>query len=148
MKRSIQHPYGDTAQQPDISQDELRVLCSEYHSREIVVDSHEADKIERETRKQFESVFWYHHRRLRVTASNFGTVAKRRPTTPVANLVKSLLYTWSLETKAVRWGQSHEDDARQAYLQFLQETDGSAAALLKMGCWGNTFRGVHRDVPV
>ena len=62
--------------------------------------------------------------------SNFGTVAKRRPTTPVANLVKSLLYSRSLETKAVRWGQSHEDEARLAYLQFVQETDGSAAVFM------------------
>ena len=67
---STQHHYGVTAQQLDIPQDELRVLCFEYHSREIVDNSQEADKIERDTRKKSDSVLWHHHRRLRVTASN------------------------------------------------------------------------------
>ena len=35
---------------------------------------------------------WYYHRRIWLTASNFGMVAKHQKTTPVANLVKSLLY--------------------------------------------------------
>ena len=30
----------------------------------------------------------------------------------------------------MRWGQSHEDEARLAYLQFVQETDGSAAVFM------------------
>ena len=124
---SLQHHYGVTAQQPDISQDELKVLCDEYYAREIVDNSDEAGKIERETRKQSDSILWYHHRRLRLTASNFGAVAKRRSTTPVANTVKTLLYTKSAATKALRWGHSHEDDARQAYVQFLCKTNDRAA---------------------
>ncbi len=124
---SAQHHYGVTAQQPDISRDELKVLCAEYYDREIVVNSDEAGKIEMETRRQSDSVLWYHHRRVRLTASNFGKVAKRRPTTPVANTVKTLLYSRSVDTKAVRWGHTHEDDARQAYLQSLQISDGRAA---------------------
>ena len=52
---STQHDYGVTAQQPDIPQDELNVLCSEYYSREIAVNSHDAEKIERETRQQSDS---------------------------------------------------------------------------------------------
>ena len=47
---STQHDYGVTAQQPDIPQDELNVLCSECYSREIAVNSHDAEKIERERR--------------------------------------------------------------------------------------------------
>ena len=123
---SAQHHYGVTAQQPDISQDELTVLCDEYYTREIVVTRDEACKIEEETREQSDSVLWYHHRSLRLTASNFGKVAKRRATTPVANLVKALLYSRRVETKALRWGHTHEDDARQAYLQSLRQSDGRA----------------------
>ena len=64
---SVQHHYGVTAQQPDISHDELKVLCAEYLVREIVVNSDEAGKIERETRKQSDSVLWYHHRHIFVS---------------------------------------------------------------------------------
>ena len=124
---STQHHYGTTAQQPDIPQDDLKVLCGEFYAREITVNSEEASKIEVETRGQSDSPSWYHHRRIRLTASNFGKVAKRRPTTPVANLVKSLLYSRSVETKALRWGHTHEDDARQAYLRSLVASYGTAA---------------------
>ena len=84
---SAQHHYGVSAQQPDVSPTELKTLCDEYFRREINVSNLEIMKIERETRDQADSSMWYHHRRLRLTASNFGMIAKRRPTTPVARTV-------------------------------------------------------------
>ena len=124
---SAQNHYGVTAQQPDIACDELKVLCDEYYAREVIVNCDEALKIEEETKMQSDSALWYCHRRLRITASNFGKVSKRRPTTPVANLVKTLLYSRRVETKALRWGNTHEDDARRAYQQSLLVSDNSAA---------------------
>ena len=62
----------------------------------------------------------------RLVRLNVGTVTKRRPTTPVANTVKILLYTSSVETKVLRWGRPHEDDARQEYLQSLRQSNGRA----------------------
>ena len=56
--------------------------------------------IEQHTQRQSEDSLWHHQRRLRHTASNFGRVAKRRPTTPVGNLVKSLLYSKRFCTEA------------------------------------------------
>ena len=123
-----QHHYGNAAQQPDVSPTELNTLCNEYFQREIAVNSAEAERIERETRGQCDSGIWYHHRRIRLTASNFGIVAKRRKTTPVANTVKNLLYTRNIDTKAIRWGRTHEDDARFEYLQFLRSCQGCEAA--------------------
>ena len=55
-----------------------------------------------------------------MTASNFGKVAKRRPTTPVGNLVRSLLYGKSFSTEATRWGSTHESDAKKQYLDHLR----------------------------
>ena len=95
--------------------------------REVIVNCDEARKIEEETKTLSDSALWYCHRHLRITASNFGTVSKRRPTTPVANLVKTLLYSRRVETKALRWGNTHEDYARWAYLQSLLVSDNSAA---------------------
>ena len=92
-----------------------------------MVSCDEAEQIERDTRGQSESSLWYHHRRIRITASNFGMIAKRKATTPVANAVKILLYTRSANTKAKRCGLNHEDDARQAYLQYLRATNPQAS---------------------
>ena len=87
-------------------------------------------KIERETRDQADSSMWYHHRCLHLTASNFGMIAKRRPTTPIAKQVKILLYTGAMDSKAMRLGQSYKDDARQKYLQFLKVSNKHATITL------------------
>ena len=76
---------------------------------------------------------WFHHRRLRITASNFGRIVKRRDTTPVACLVKSLLYSKNLETKAMRWGKTHEVDARSAYIQYLHSQGHHHATVTNSG---------------
>ena len=77
--------------------------------------------IEASTSSQEECNLWYHHRRLRLTASNFGKVAKHRETTPVANLVKSLLYSRAINTNELRWGCTHEVDVQRAHQQFLKD---------------------------
>jgi len=44
-------------------------------------------------------------------------VARRRQTTPVAKLVRYLLYDTIRESRPLQWGREHEEDARQAYLK-------------------------------
>ena len=117
---TTQHDYGPQSQQPDLSDENLQVLCKEYYDREVAVTKAQAEEIEKKTQGQAEVGLWFYHRRLRITASNFGRVAKRRETTPVAALVKSLLYTKNLETKEIRWGKTHEVDAKKAYIDYLK----------------------------
>ena len=133
MPLNSQHDYGPNSQQPDVPPAELRLLCSEFYQREVVVTPVEAQQIEADTQGQAEAKLWYHHRRLRVTSSNFGKIAKRRATTPVAAQVKCLLYGKNLETKAIRWGRSHEDEARKAYVQYLAENGHPDATVSKAG---------------
>ena len=130
---TVNTDYGPSSQQPDVDSDELRRLCTEYYEREVAVASDRRAVIEHETRLQSETSMWYHQRRIRLTASNFGKVAKRRPTTPVANLVKSLLYSKSIESSSLRWGKVHEPDAREAYKAYLKLTDESTLSVDQSG---------------
>ena len=118
--------YGPESQQPDVSPEELSRLCQEFYEREVVATPTEVATIERATKLQSESGMWYHQRRLRLTASNFGRVARRRPTTPVGNLVKTLLYSKSIDSRSLRWGRTHESDAERAYLQHLRSSGNNA----------------------
>lgn len=93
----------------------------------------QAEDIERQTQGQAEVGMWFHHRRPRLTASNFGTIAKRRDTTPVTSTVKYLLYNKNLETKAMRWGKTHEPDARSAYIQYLHSQGHHHAKVTNSG---------------
>ena len=39
----------------------------------------------------------------------------------MGSLVKSLLYSKHLETKEIRWGKTHEVDAKSAYISYLRD---------------------------
>ena len=110
--------YGPNAAQPDLPRSELNKICQDYKLRLNLSDA-EQSNIEQQTRDQAddESGLWYEQRRSRLTASNFGTVAKRRSMTPSAPLVKQLLYSRHRSTTAMRWGREHEQDARETYIK-------------------------------
>ena len=112
--------YGPDSQQDDLSPGELAQICREFYQREVVLSAERKDYVELNTRQQADDSLWHQQRRLRVTASNFGKVAKRRPTTPVGNLVRSLLYGKSFSTEATRWGSTHESNAKKQYLDHLR----------------------------
>lgn len=67
---------------PDISGLKLSV---EAFKKSLAVDADKARKIERETREQRLSAAWFAVRRYRLTASRFGDVISRKPTTPQIN---------------------------------------------------------------
>ena len=58
-------------------------------------------QIERETKDQSQSALWYSARRYRLTASVFGKVYQRLPSTPPDSLVKGLLHPQQFSTKAM-----------------------------------------------
>ena len=113
--------------------DELKRLCAEFYQREVAVSLEQRTTIELETRLQSETSTWYYQRRLRLTASNFGKVAKRRTTTPVANFVKTLLYSKSIDSSSLQWGRVHEADAREAYKVYLSSTQDSVLTKTQSG---------------
>ena len=76
--------------------------------------------VERATITQRKCKRWYEERKYRITASNFGLVAKRKRNHSA--LAKQLLYkrSDSLSVAAVMWGQQHEIDAIRAYKKSLK----------------------------
>ena len=96
--------YGPNSQQPDVSVEELDRLCTEFFEREVSV-TQRASFIEQQTQQQSYDSVRFQQRRLRLTASNFGKVARIRPTTLVTNLVKGLLYSKPVNSRALRWAK-------------------------------------------
>ena len=74
-------------------------------------------EIERETIDQSQSSLWYTARRYRLTASSFGKVFQRLPSTPPDSLVKQLLHPQHFSTRATEWGKLHESTALKMYVE-------------------------------
>ena len=80
--------------------------------------------MEEETKDQNDDPagLWATIRSCRLTASNFGAVCKRRPTTPVACLVKTIVYkSYTVSSPSLRWGKENEASARKAYNQHMRD---------------------------
>lgn len=57
---------------------------------------------------QFDNPTYRLHKEGRLTASNFGAVIKRRPTTPCHSLVKQILYPFNICNDSVEYGKMNE----------------------------------------
>ena len=79
-------------------------------------------EIKQSTRDQSQSSLWYSVRRYRITASHFGNVYRRLPTTPPQSLVLRILEPKQFFSEATEWGKEHEDIALRKYRQKQQES--------------------------
>jgi len=105
------HILDDKWKVPDISEGKSESVAKEVLLR-LRNDQTDQKKIERVTRGQGKNNEWAKARKERLTASNFGRVAKMRPTTSCHNNVVSILYPDSLDRiEAIRYGKEHESDA-------------------------------------
>ena len=105
----------------DVPGDYLQGLMMDYYKANVLVSPAEVLEVEAATRSQgtadeLASNLWMTERRKRVTSTVCGQIAKRRSTTKVANLVKSLLYTSFKGNKSTKWGISQEPTTKSAYL--------------------------------
>ena len=93
---------------PDIPASDLHDVMLFYYSRQIKVTEAAAADITLRTNEQGgnsnSKAIWHEHRRVRVTASNVGKIAKRRPTTKVKSVVQQHLNF--MEMKLQDGGQS------------------------------------------
>ncbi|KAJ8889269.1 hypothetical protein PR048_008767 [Dryococelus australis] len=110
--------YGPNAQTPDLSENELKEHKYEFLVR-LCLSKEQRDQLERNTRQQNESPKELEEKRKRMTASNFGKICKRRPTTSCKILVRDLLYGTMKSTQAMLYGPFHEELALKAAEQTI-----------------------------
>lgn len=77
----------------------------------LQVSADDRAALERATVGQSTSAQWIAARRSRLTASNFSTVCRMRPTTCTSKTVERLLYGAPIHSAALSWGREHEDVA-------------------------------------
>ena len=105
---------GDSTRQlpPQLpSKKELQERVAEF-KKSLHISPEKCRDIEKKTRDQHHSPLWYSVRRYRITASYFGQIVRRRPTTPPQSLVLQILGTKTFSTTATEWGQKNEALAR------------------------------------
>ena len=131
--------YGVAAAQVDVTIDELQVLCREYLPRLVVTEQQQQQLALRTTQQANDpSGEWGKQRKIRITASHFGEVCKRRA--EFGPLTVRILYSSTRETPAMRYGCIKEGIARAAYTEYLKSKHHPDATV--------TMTGLHVDLKV
>ncbi|KAF2890976.1 hypothetical protein ILUMI_15197 [Ignelater luminosus] len=88
--------YGPNAQDalPDLPEEEFKSNMAKKLA-ELTKEAGNSVEIERQTIGQHVNPLWLNIRRDRLTASNFGTIYRRRPSTSCHAIVQKLLYSIS-----------------------------------------------------
>ena len=110
----------------DISADHLYVLMREYYFANVKVSEAACEELKLRTADQGKCdnslQVWLAERRKRITASNIGSIAKRRASTKVNSTVKKLLYSKFEGNTATKWGNLQEESTNTKYLEEKQKT--------------------------
>lgn len=103
----------------------LKGSALEFYNNNVKVSINQCWEIEKATRSQSSSELWFKERHLRLTASNFGNIIKRKKA-DVSKLTDRLSTTCNSlsHLKAIRFGKENEDVAAQLYMQY-QNFNGS-----------------------
>ena len=115
--------HSETELSPRLpSKSELEKLVIEF-KQSLQLPLEKIMDIEQHTRNQSHSSLWYSVRRYRLTASYFGQIRQRRPTTSAHSLVLRILSTSSFSSPATEWGKDNEQRAIDQYVP-QQQKDG------------------------
>ena len=82
----------------------------------LIMPTHKLREIEQSTRDQSKSPLWHSVRQYRLTASLFGKVRCRKPTTPPQSLVLQILSNKQFTSEATDWGINKEPIALEKYV--------------------------------
>ncbi|GBP12606.1 hypothetical protein EVAR_10265_1 [Eumeta japonica] len=111
--RIVQHDYGAMSITPHMTPNELNIV-KELFFLNLKQLSSDKEKIQQSTSNQRNSNDWIELRKNMVTASNFGTVVKRRKTSSKAKFVQNISYKSNLRNiAAIAHGMENEQLALQ-----------------------------------
>ena len=96
------------------TKDELQERVKEF-KKSLAMPSEKLREIEQSTRDQSHNPLWYSVRQYRLTASYFGAVYHRQPTTPPHCLVLQILGSKRFTSAATEWGKRKEHVATRKY---------------------------------
>ena len=106
----------------DVPPNHLQDLMVSFYKTKVVVTQQRAKELQLLTVQHgYDEVacsIWKAERRLRITSSIAGTIAKRRPTTQVRSSVHTMLYSKFSGNEATRWGLSQEKTTAEQYIQW------------------------------
>ena len=109
-----------------LSPDQLYALMREYYLVNVKVSEAVCEDLKIRTAEQGKNdnslQVWLTERWKRITASNVGSIAKRRPTTKVNSMVKKLLYTNFEGNTATKWGILQEETTNSKYLEAMRKS--------------------------
>ncbi|KAF2887600.1 hypothetical protein ILUMI_18573 [Ignelater luminosus] len=115
--------YGPNAQDalPDLPEKEFKSNMAKKLA-ELTKEAGNSVEIERQTIGQHVNPLWLNIRRDRLTASNFGTIYRRRPSTSCHAIVQNLLYSISEKDEmnlpaSIRYGRLNESTAIQEFVK-------------------------------
>ncbi len=101
---------------------ELQERVEEF-KKSLVMPSLKLREIEQSTRDQSDSPLWHSVRQYRITASYFGAVYRRRPSTPPQSLVLQIMNKSTFTSHATDWGKRKESVALEKYREVQNEFD-------------------------
>ena len=121
----------------DIPAHHLQDLIVSFYKTKIVLTEQKAKQLQLLTMQhgydETAHSIWKAERRLRITASMAGTIAKRRQSTQVGSTIRSMLYSKFTGNQTTRWGLSQEIASAELYVQWKQQ-QGSAGISVNTEC--------------
>lgn len=107
------------------SRPQLQDVALEYYNANVKATISQCREIEKATRGQSSSGLWFKQRQIRLTASNFGNIVKRKKA-DVSKLTSRLTTTYNFlsDLRPIKYGKENEDVAAQLYVQY-QHSHGS-----------------------
>ena len=109
-----------------------KVLSSQDFLRQLTKSETEIHEIEQKTITQSDCALWYEERKIRLTASNFHSVAMRRTSSNPEVLAERLLVGLTKKTKAMKFGLEKEQSAAERYIEKMKK-DGKNVTVKSCG---------------
>ena len=117
----------------DIPTEQLEQLKTSFYKTKVVITEDKVKEIEKSTQNQANDEQWMFERRLRITASKAGSIAKMRNSTKRSKKVQELLYSKFRGNEATRYGSTMEEGTIQHYVTYQQRNGHPGLKVKKCG---------------